>query len=84
VPETQDKIRFEQLVLPHLDSATNLARWLLRNRADYEDVVQEAMLRAYRFFSTFSGWGRACVAAANCSQHLLYVAGEKPGIGIND
>jgi RNA polymerase sigma factor (sigma-70 family) len=53
VLEPADRIRFEQLVLPHLDSATNLARWLLRNRADSEDVVQEAMLRAYRFFDRF-------------------------------
>lgn len=51
--EPQDKIRFEQLILPHLNSATNLARWLLRNRADSEDVVQESMLRAYRFFHRF-------------------------------
>jgi RNA polymerase sigma-70 factor (ECF subfamily) len=55
VPEPQDRIRFEQLVLPHLDSAANLARWLLRNRADSDDVVQEAMLRAYRFFARFHG-----------------------------
>lgn len=53
--EPQDKIRFEQLVLPHLDSAANLARWLLRNRADSEDVVQEAILRAYRGFARFHG-----------------------------
>ena len=53
--EPQDRIRFEQLVLPHLDSAANLARWLLRNRADSDDVVQEAMLRAYRFFERFHG-----------------------------
>ena len=53
--EAHDKIRFEQLVLPHLDSAVNLARWLLRNRDDAEDVVQEAMLRAYRFFAQFRG-----------------------------
>lgn len=45
-----DKSRFEQLVLPHLDDAFNLARWLLRHRADSEDVVQESLLRAYRFF----------------------------------
>ena len=38
-------------MLPHLDDAFNLARWLLRNRADSEDVVQESLLRAYRFFS---------------------------------
>jgi RNA polymerase sigma-70 factor (ECF subfamily) len=42
-------------VLPHLDSAANLARWLLHNRADSDDVVQEAMLRAYRFFDRFRG-----------------------------
>ncbi len=42
-------------MLPHLDSAANLARWLLRNRADAEDVVQEAVLRAYRFFDRFRG-----------------------------
>ena len=51
----QQRIRFEQLVLPHLDGAVNLARWLLRNRADAEDVAQEAMLRAYRFFDRFRG-----------------------------
>ena len=53
--ELQDRIRFEQLVLPHLDSAANLARWLLRNSTDSDDVVQEAMLRAYRFFNRFRG-----------------------------
>jgi RNA polymerase sigma-70 factor (ECF subfamily) len=55
VLQPQDRIRFEQLVLPHLDSAANLARWLLRNRADSDDLVQEAMLRAFRFFSGFRG-----------------------------
>jgi len=42
-------------VLPHLSSAANLGRWLLRNRADSDDVVQEAMMRAYRFFERFHG-----------------------------
>ena len=51
----QDKIRFEQLVLPHVDAAVNLARWLLRSPDDAEDVAQEAVLRAYRFFSGFRG-----------------------------
>ena len=53
--QPEDRIRFEQLVLPHLNSAMNLAGWLLRNRSDAEDVVQEAMLRAYRFFDRYRG-----------------------------
>jgi RNA polymerase sigma factor (sigma-70 family) len=46
---------FEQAVLPHLDAAYNLARWLTRNDQDAEDVVQEAYLRAFRFFPGFQG-----------------------------
>lgn len=42
-------------MIPHLDAAYNLARWLLRSEADAEDVVQESYLRAFRFFDTFRG-----------------------------
>jgi RNA polymerase sigma-70 factor (ECF subfamily) len=55
VQDSQDQVRFELLVLPHLDAAFNLARWLLRSGADAEDAGQEAMLRAYRFFHAFRG-----------------------------
>lgn len=55
VLDVHERARFEQLVLPHLDAAFNLARWLLRSREDSEDVTQEAMLRAYRFFRGFHG-----------------------------
>jgi RNA polymerase sigma-70 factor, ECF subfamily len=53
VLQGEDRKRFEDAVLPHLDAAYNLARWLLRNPADAQDVAQEAMLRAYRFFPAF-------------------------------
>ena len=46
---------FEQAVLPHLDAAYNLARWLTRDQQDAEDVVQEAFLRALRHFDSFKG-----------------------------
>jgi RNA polymerase sigma factor (sigma-70 family) len=47
--------RFEQVVMPHLDSAYNLARWLTRSDADAQDVVQEACLRAFKYFDGFDG-----------------------------
>ncbi len=56
--------RFEESVLPHLDSAYNLARWLMRNGHDAEDLVQEALLRAFRAFPGFRGAdGRAWLLA---------------------
>ena len=47
--------RFEAQALPHLDAAYNLARWLARSPADADDIVQEAMLRAYRAFDAVRG-----------------------------
>jgi len=46
---------FEEVMLPHLDAAHNLARWLLRNEQDAQDVVQEAFLRAFKSFGGFHG-----------------------------
>jgi RNA polymerase sigma-70 factor, ECF subfamily len=53
VLEQEDQARFEHEVMPHRDAAYNLARWILRGRAQAEDVTQEAFLRAYRSFGGF-------------------------------
>ena len=55
MPDTARSERFEQAVLPHLDAAYSLARWLTRNDQDAQDVTQEACLRAFRFFDGFQG-----------------------------
>src|SRR5512144_2305905 len=62
--------RFERVVLPHLDDAYTLARYLVRDEHDAQDVVQEAALRAFRYFGGYSGgdarsWLLAIVR--NCS-----------------
>ena len=65
-----DVARFERVVLPHLDDAYTLARYLVRDEHDAQDVVQEAALRAFRYFGGYSGgdarsWLLAIVR--NCS-----------------
>lgn len=47
--------RYEEALLPHLDAAYNLARWLARDERDAEDIVQEAYLRAIKHFDAFKG-----------------------------
>src|SRR5215471_12645834 len=49
------KEAFELVVLPHLDAAYNLARWLMRDRDAAEEVLQESMLRALTYFAGFKG-----------------------------
>jgi RNA polymerase sigma factor (sigma-70 family) len=53
--EQNEMAAFNQAVLPHLDAAYNLARWLTRNDQDAEDVAQEACLRAFKYWRSFSG-----------------------------
>jgi len=70
----EDLLSFEAVMLPHLDAAHNLARWLLRNEQDAQDVVQEAFLRAFKSFGGFHGSnGRAWLLAIvrNTSYTLL-------------
>jgi RNA polymerase sigma-70 factor (ECF subfamily) len=53
IAERRRRSRFETVVLPHLDAGYALARWLTRNDADAADVVQEACLRAFRYFDSY-------------------------------
>jgi RNA polymerase sigma factor (sigma-70 family) len=55
VPDRDDHARFSELVLPHLGDAYALARWITGSRADAEDVVQDACLRAFRAIGSFKG-----------------------------
>src|SRR5947207_15068350 len=69
---------FEQTIVPHLNAAYNLARWLTRNEHDAEDVVQEAYLRAFRFFDGFKGGdGRAWLLAVVSNTCLTWLRREK-------
>jgi RNA polymerase sigma-70 factor (ECF subfamily) len=59
-PSPEGLASFEAIMLPHLDAAHSLARWLVRNQEDAQDVVQEAYMRAFRSFGGFRGGnGRA-------------------------
>ncbi len=52
----EDKLAgFEESILPHMDAAYNLARWLARSDVDAQDIVQESYLRAYKFFAGYRG-----------------------------
>lgn len=52
---TDESRRFSEVALPHLDAAYNLARWLSGSASDADDIVQDAYLRAFRFFGSFRG-----------------------------
>lgn len=64
--------------MPHLDAAFNLARWITRNDHDAEDVVQEAMLRAYRFFDRLRGEPRPWLLAIVRNACFTWLQANRP------
>jgi RNA polymerase sigma factor (sigma-70 family) len=71
---------FDQVVLPHLDAAYNLAQWLVRNPQDAEDVVQEACLRAIRFFGGYhQGNARAWLLKIVRNAAYSFLEKRRPG-----
>jgi RNA polymerase sigma-70 factor (ECF subfamily) len=71
---------FERVVLPHLDAAYNLARWLVRNPHDAEDIVQEACLRAVRFFGGYQeGNARAWLLRIVRNTAYSFLEKKRPG-----
>ena len=78
---------FEAQALPHLDAAYNLARWLARSDPDAEDIVQDAMLRAFRAFESFRGdsfrpWLLAIVR--NCWRNRMGSPGRRLMVGAEE
>jgi RNA polymerase sigma-70 factor, ECF subfamily len=85
--EETKRRRFERVVLPHLDASYNLARWLVRRPDAAEDVVQEAMLRAYRFLdgcreATARAWLLSVVR--NVAYDWMRTCGEEKVSGFAD
>ena len=64
--DEQTRVRFESLLLPLMNDAYNLARWLMKNQEDAEDMVQDSYLRAFRFFASFH-------EGTNCRAWLLRI-----------
>jgi RNA polymerase sigma factor (sigma-70 family) len=78
VEEREKRKKFEQLVLRHIDSAFNLARWFTRSQDEAKDLTQAALLRAFQAFDRFEGEGER-VWLLNILRNLYYTsATQKP------
>jgi len=76
---------FEQTIVPHLNAAYNLARWLTRNQHDAEDLVQEAYLRAFRFFDGFQGGdGKAWLLSVVRNTCLTWLGKKGDAVEFNE
>jgi RNA polymerase sigma-70 factor (ECF subfamily) len=74
---------FEQVVLPHLDAAYNLARWLVRDASLAEDIVQDAVLRALQYFASFRGDTSGRAWLLQIVRNAAYAAVKSRRIGTN-
>ena len=88
VSEPTTRTQFDDAVLPHLHAAYNLARWLTHNDQDAEDVVQEAYVRAWRFFGSFHGgesrpW-LLTIVRRTCYTWLQHNRAQEPVIEFDD
>jgi len=88
LPAETQSVRFEDIVLPHLDAAHNLARWLVRNETDAEDLVQEAYLRAWKGFAGFRtangrGW-LLTIVRNTCYTWLRENWRQEPAVEFNE
>jgi RNA polymerase sigma-70 factor (ECF subfamily) len=88
VNEARKQTDFQKAVLPHLDAAYRLARWLVSNDHDAEDVTQDAYLRAWRFFGGFRGgdgrtWLLAIVRNAAFTR-LRQRSGQQIDVGFDE
>ena len=77
-PMDERRQRFERVVMPHLDAAYNLARWITRNDHDAQDVAQEAVLRAYRFFDGLRGGAKPWLLAIVRNSCLSWLQVNRP------
>ena len=91
MPDPNGALNFEADVLPYLDLAYNLARWLTRKEQDAEDVVREAFMRAFRFLGGFRGGNTRAwllgIVRNTCYtflQHNRQQPREKEGLGGGD